>query len=281
MRAYHRLWLSILLVHVLLIPSAGIFAQKKSLSQKVKVPVLGIRTTPLTLEVVDFVKPHGMDKSPAEKAGIRKGDIVKAANQMPLETSSNLRKTVRSNKPGDIVSITVEREEKKLNYDVQLGFRYIRRTSYDFFQILSKMDVILSKGNPIRLAILTGEISDLTITEQSKLEQWRKMVASSIVARHEQLLLRRYEGVTSFSVLDRQAIEQLVEEQKLSMAGIVSRETRNKLGEMLGSTHILMIDYSRHSSKKKKRLKDIKVARLIEVDSGNVLASVQSVWHPK
>jgi len=281
MKAYHRLWLAILLVHILLIPSAGIFAQKKPLSRKVKVPELGIRTTPLTLEVVDFVKPHGMDKSPAEKAGIRKRDIVKAVNQMPLETFSDLRKTVWSNKPGDIVSITVEREEKKLNFDVQLGFRYIRRTSYDFSQILSKMDALLSKGNPIRLAILTGEIADLTITEQSKLEQWRKTKASSIVARHEQSLLRRYEGVTSFSVLDRQAIEQLVEEQKLSITGIVSRETRNKLGEMLGSTHILLIDYSRHSSKKKKRPKDIKVARLIEVDSGTVLASVQSVWRPK
>ena len=58
--------------------------------------------------------------SPAEKAGIKAGDIVVAIDGKKVETQSELRRELFRKKPGDSVSVEVVREGKRLTFSVTL-----------------------------------------------------------------------------------------------------------------------------------------------------------------
>jgi serine protease Do len=60
---------------------------------------------------------------PADKAGIRRGDILTKFDGTDLENSTQLRMLVAQKKPGSIVSMTLLREGKEMEVKVKLGER--------------------------------------------------------------------------------------------------------------------------------------------------------------
>lgn len=64
---------------------------------------------------------------PAEKAGIRAGDVIIAINDMPVENSSDLTRKIGGITPGSKIKITLWRDEKKKNVNVTLGERDMER----------------------------------------------------------------------------------------------------------------------------------------------------------
>ncbi len=67
--------------------------------------------------------------------------------------------------------------------------------------------------------------------------------------------------------MDRQSVEEILEELNIGLTGLISAQTRNKLGELLGATHIVVIGYSHTPGK------DLQPIRLIEIETGKVLVS--------
>jgi len=59
--------------------------------------------------------------SPAEKAGLKQGDIIIAYNGKNIEDVSQLRMLVANTKPGKVVSISLLRGKKKINIRVKVG----------------------------------------------------------------------------------------------------------------------------------------------------------------
>ena len=59
--------------------------------------------------------------SPAEKAGIQRGDIILALNNQPISTPGSLRNFVAMSKPGTKVTFTVLRNGKKIDVPVAVG----------------------------------------------------------------------------------------------------------------------------------------------------------------
>jgi putative serine protease PepD len=58
---------------------------------------------------------------PAERAGIRPGDVVTAIGGRPVADSEELIVAIRAERPGDTVSLTVERDGQERQVDVVLG----------------------------------------------------------------------------------------------------------------------------------------------------------------
>jgi serine protease Do len=68
------------------------------------------------LEIKSISKDGG-----AEKAGLKKGDVITKIDDTKIEESDDLSKTVRAHKPGDKVSVTYLRDGKEQKVTAELG----------------------------------------------------------------------------------------------------------------------------------------------------------------
>ena len=68
---------------------------------------------------VESVAPGG----PAQKAGVKRGDIIFAINDKEVLTSEKLRDAVMAHNPGDKVRVALKRESKKMEFEITLGYR--------------------------------------------------------------------------------------------------------------------------------------------------------------
>ncbi|PMB40473.1 serine protease [Fischerella thermalis CCMEE 5330] len=62
-----------------------------------------------------------LDKSPAQRAGLRSGDVIQKFNGKPVKTAAQVQKLVESSSVGDTLQIEVNRDGKIQTFPVQLG----------------------------------------------------------------------------------------------------------------------------------------------------------------
>ena len=60
----------------------------------------------------------------ADEAGIKKGDIIKKINDMPVNTAPELQEAIAQYRPGDLISITLEREGQKALVNLTLRNKF-------------------------------------------------------------------------------------------------------------------------------------------------------------
>ncbi len=102
-----------------IVPSAGTPMQQKPTSKKAATGMM-----PDFTYRGDGVKVGGVgDNSPASKAGINKGDIIKAFDGKVVKDLKIYSKYLKEHKPGDTVKLTIEREGKKNDVKLKLGER--------------------------------------------------------------------------------------------------------------------------------------------------------------
>lgn len=91
---------------------------------------LGVHIQDLTGQLRNYFKVKGDDgvlvsevveNSPAEKAGIKAGDVVTKVNEKSISNPSNLQKIIRKHSPEDKVKITVVRNGRKRILNATLG----------------------------------------------------------------------------------------------------------------------------------------------------------------
>ena len=214
---------------------------------------------------------QSIEGDPAEKAGIRKGDIIKAIDGHYVDKRIDLVEIIDKKEPGDHILITVQRDGSKTDFNVKLGF-------VDEPQDFHCVRNIFWDEKNIRLAFITGEIINVILYEPYQLEQWRKGIKSQILVDLENSYLNVFKFEKNFSIVDRQRVEEILKELEFGLSGVVSEELRSKLGEILGANHLLVIEYSRFLDKSSTQTRvifeDVRTHRLIEVETGKVLASV-------
>lgn len=90
-------------------------------------------------------------ESGAEKAGLKKGDIIKKVGDRKIETPDDLTEAIQDHKPGDKVSITFLRDKKEQKVTAELGkwkgarvFNYNNGQNFnmDFDKIMPKIQAI-------------------------------------------------------------------------------------------------------------------------------------------
>jgi S1-C subfamily serine protease len=59
--------------------------------------------------------------SPAEKAGLKEGDIIVKIQDKPIKEFNDIVEVMQKTKPGDKVSVTVKRDDKEKTFTVTLG----------------------------------------------------------------------------------------------------------------------------------------------------------------
>lgn len=96
---------------------------------RVKRAWLGVYMQPVTSEIIEAFGLKSADgalvsdvvpNSPAEKAGLQRGDIIKSFGGAPVKTPEELSKTVRKQVAGDVVKAEIIREGKTVNISIRL-----------------------------------------------------------------------------------------------------------------------------------------------------------------
>ena len=113
-------------------------------------------------------------ESAAEKAGLKKGDILTRIGEKKIETTDDVTDAVRSKKPGDKVSITYLRDNKEMKSTAELGkwkgirmnavamprmkeMEKLERMNYDFERMSPTM--VYGSGRP-KLGVSIQETED-------------------------------------------------------------------------------------------------------------------------
>ena len=79
-------------------------------------------------------------------------------------------------------------------------------------------------------------------------------------------------GHKNFTIVDRHQIESVISELKLQGSGLVSKESRGQLGEILGASHLWFMSVNLVFYETKCRFSLMN--RLVETESGKVVASM-------
>lgn len=99
-------------------------------SGSVKRGYLGIVMQPIDndlAQVFDLKKVEGaliadvVRGSPADKAGLKQGDIILKYNDIPVDSMGSLRNFVALQKPGDKVNLNIMRDKKPMSITVEIG----------------------------------------------------------------------------------------------------------------------------------------------------------------
>lgn len=122
------------------------------------------------------------------------------------------------------------------------------------------------------MAIVIGEINNVTVSDERKLQSWKEAVRSQMLANEERSLISSFGRERNFALIDRSNVDKLISELKLEASGLTSKEFTNKLGELYGVTYMLVESLSRFSSDNHKAV-DVESIRLVEVSTGRVIAS--------
>lgn len=256
-----KLTVIIILVAFILQGCAGVAVVRQGFIRR---PNLGTWINILPGGQVEITKVE--KKSAAEKGGIRKGDIIKSWEGRPLNVKKliDFFNLLYEKEPNDRVLLTIQRGSKEINRKVSLGF-------FDYLKEIDMILRILAGGERVNLVILTGEISNVRIEDPAILEEWKKTVRTQLLTEHENIYLSWFNVWENFALVDRQRVTKILEELEIGLSGLISAETQNKLGELLGATHIVFVSYSRTPAGG--RNKDMKPIRLIEIKTGKVLVS--------
>jgi S1-C subfamily serine protease len=95
-------------------------------------PYLGVRLADITPEIqkeLGLARDHGVAilevdaEGPAQKAGLRRGDVILLIGSQQVETAEEARNAILDHEPGDSVSVRVQRGGDELSIQVELGTR--------------------------------------------------------------------------------------------------------------------------------------------------------------
>jgi len=205
--------------------------------------------------------------SPAGKVDIQAGDILVSVDGIRFRDRLSLFNHVYERKsPGDLVDAVLRRDGEILNKQVKLTSMSWRIDVY----ILMKE---ILKEKPVNLAVIIGDINNVYLNDKDILEQWKTGIKAILYSDLENTYLRFFRHEHNFNIVDRAKTERLLNEEELQLSGITNTDSQIKVGNMLGATHLLIIDYSRFYESLTKA-QDVETCKLIEVRSGKTLANV-------
>ncbi len=135
-------------------------------------PWLGVYMQNVTgelAEAFDLQTTHGVlindvvADSPAERAGLKDGDVIVAWNGKDVENSNDLVGLVNESKVGDKVDVAVIRDGKKDDLQVEIGERQASEDRYSRFNRDQKLEDFISpktRGIGVSLQPLSGDLGE-------------------------------------------------------------------------------------------------------------------------
>lgn len=211
--------------------------------------------------LVDYVPSEG-----PLSALLQKGDIIESINGRVVSSRLALLKETNKYSEGKTVTLSIKRGNRNFEVKTKLRHIIVRKDINVIFQQLAI-------GKKVNLTIIVNNISNVFIQDNREFHEWESAIKIDLLTSLENDYLQAFQYDPNFTLIDRDKIKEVLEELRFSLSGAVSYKDRQQIGELLGATHIIFVQYSRLASLGAS-FKDIKSIRLIEVATDKVLASL-------
>ena len=156
---------------------------------------MGATIQPVTPEIADSLGIPGkkgalvaelVPGQPADKAGLKPGDVVQALNGQPVANASELTRLVAQTKPGDTMRLQVFRNGKTTTIDIRAGVRpseqALKRSSEDDSDQGSGGQPGASAQRPVALGMSLGQLDDSARRRYSLPDDVKGAVIESVKA---------------------------------------------------------------------------------------------------
>jgi hypothetical protein len=251
---------------ILLSGCAGLRTKPAPEGNFVDIAQIGIITEYLNNKVI--VKSTGKD-SPAELSGVKTGDIIISGDGKIITSKMAFLSLMENKRLSDRVLLTVNRDGQIINFEIAPKVVKLRPTG------IKMRSIVLGENKKMTVAVIVGEVKNSFPNAQ---RDWADSVRNNLQSDHERYLLSAFGKSENFSVVDRSRLKQILDEFQFSHTGFVSDKLRAKIGEMTGATHLLDISFGRFRGHDYD-YDDILNARLVEIESGKVLAVDRIITH--
>ncbi len=227
----------------------------------VKISLFGvyvIENSDNEIEVYKVVKGFA-----ASKADIRVGDRIVSVNKIDIKSRVQLFEIIFERlSPGDAIEVKLKRNENLLTKNVSPQTRY-------FFKDLYALTYEITKNSgPVNLAIIVNSLEDSRLSKADI-----NRVKSTLISQWGNVYLTFLRPEKNFSLIERDKIDTVLIDLGTQQSGLVDTASQQKVGYMLGASHLLVIDgYAEYLLNSKTRY--IESHKLIEVKTGKILANV-------
>lgn len=206
-----------------------------------------------------------LSNSPAKLAGILQEDIIESINEKHIKNWGDYLNVMGRLRAGDRLSLTVDREGRKLSFELIPYFVEHPPT------VVKIEHIVAREKREVSLAILVTNVH--SSMSGPVLDGWENSIKNDLLTNFESEYLKYFRRYNYFSVVDRTRLNNVLREQKLGLSGVISDDLQSHIGQMTGASHILDISFTRiPSTLAGASIEDYTNARLIDIESGRVLA---------
>jgi hypothetical protein len=255
---------------ILLSGCAGLETKQESTINYINYPSrdFGMHTEMINNKVTVMSLNKG---GPASSAGVKPGDIwVSTSFKGERITSKDDYQLLPTKmQPGDHVLLVMNRNGNQIDFNIEPEWRKILPTEFKIYNLLAEK-------KEVTIAVIVSEVKNSFRNVPS---DWADSIRNNLQSGRESKLISSFESWNNFSMVDRSRLKHILDEFQFSQSGFISDKLRAKIGEMTGATHILDMSFSRFGSSDGKGVDDQLNARLIEIETGKVLAVDQITTH--
>ena len=255
---------------ILLSGCAGLETKQESQVNHINFPLIycGMHTETIDNKVTVMSLNKG---GPASSAGVKPGDIwVSTSFKGERITSKDDYQLLPTKmKLGDHVLLVMDRNGNQIDFNIEPEWIKILPTTFKIYNLLVEK-------KEVTIAVIVSEVKNSFRNVSS---DWADSIRNNLQSGRESKLLSVFESWNNFSMVDRSRLKHILDEFQFSQSGFISDKLRAKIGEMTGATHILDVSFSRFRSSDGKGVDDLLNARLIEIETGKILAVDQITTH--
>jgi hypothetical protein len=207
-----------------------------------------------------------LDKqSDAALEGFKEGDIISGFDDVVILNKHQYFEIINNKKPNEIIKLTVTRNGEFITKQIRLKSLLLPNTLYVIMKAAYNSEQVV-------LAPIVGEFNVAGVGNQEERDRFKKPMMRQLLSDVEGIWIKLLGNENNFRMVDRNDIDSIMSELKFQQSGLISRETQLKLGNMIGATHLLIIDYSFMQLNRNEFSYTI-TQKLVEIETGKVLAT--------
>ena len=210
---------------------------------------------------------------PAEKAGIKAGDVVQTVDGRSFDSVKDLVDHISAKGKDGKVVFVVQRNGETRTFDFKTRTVKLRPT-------LLKLTSLLADKNKVVLAVVVSDVKNVSDLKREVYDSWAAGIRNEEQADMENFYIKNLGRDTNFILVDRIRTQSILDEFRLSQTGLLSDTMMLQIGKMTGATHLLDVNVSRFKNPAG-GFNDVHSARLINIGSSAVMAVDQfRIIHP-